>query len=271
MMSHTTVLVEVSSLAAAMEHNLHGHVSFVQRRLPEMFVDDREDLLLVDSGLPTDTFNKICRARLREEEADARIAAAIAYFRQAGRPFSWWVGPASRPLDLEERLARHGLRASEGELGMFMDMALLPPAPALEVGTDIRRVRTSQELLEFARIMAECFDPPDASVVEFFARAAAVVLRDDCPMQFFLAWVNGQAAAGSELFLDGGFAGVHMVATRREFQRRGLGFAMTWTALAAGRRLGARTAALQASDEGVRVYDKLGFGKCCRFVEYTPA
>ncbi|HXM20174.1 MAG TPA: hypothetical protein VN948_02785 [Terriglobales bacterium] len=45
-----------------------------------MKVIDDDDLLIVDSGLGSDTFNKVCRARLKESEADRRIADAIAYF-----------------------------------------------------------------------------------------------------------------------------------------------------------------------------------------------
>ena len=39
-----------------------------------MTVIDNGQLLLTDSGLPTDTFNILCRARLSPDEAPARIA-----------------------------------------------------------------------------------------------------------------------------------------------------------------------------------------------------
>ena len=51
-----------------------------------------EDLVLTECGMPCDTFNAVCRSRLAPAEASARIREAIAWF--AGRPFSWWVGPA---------------------------------------------------------------------------------------------------------------------------------------------------------------------------------
>jgi ribosomal protein S18 acetylase RimI-like enzyme len=270
-MSATPVTSELTPLALAMEENLHGHIAFVQRRLPGMFVDDREDLLLVDSGLPTDTFNKICRARLGTDDADARIAQAITHFKNSGRPFSWWVGPGSRPLDLEACLQRHGLGAAERELGMAIEMSRLPPVHELPKGAEIRAARTREGLRDFAGVMADCFTPPCAAVTEFFERAAPVLLKDECPMKFFVGYVDGVPAAGSELYLGGDVAGVHMVATRIQFQRRGLGLALTWTALNAARPFGVATATLQASDQGVPVYRRLGFREVCRFVEYTLA
>ena len=61
-----------------------------------------------------------------------------------------------------------------------------------------------------------------------------------------------------------------MVATGEAFRRRGLGMALTWTALHEGKRCGLQTGALQAAPEGQPVYEKLGFEACGRFVEYAP-
>jgi ribosomal protein S18 acetylase RimI-like enzyme len=60
-----------------------------------------------------------------------------------------------------------------------------------------------------------------------------------------------------------------MVATAKRFRRRGLGMALTWTALEDGRREGMTAGVLQASAEGQRVYERLGFAPCGRFVEYV--
>ena len=88
-------------------------------------------------------------------------------------------------------------------------------------------------------------------------------------MRLYVAYVGGEPAAVSELFLGGGVAGVHMVATAEAFRRRGLGMALTWTALEEGRRRGMKTGALQASAQGQPLYERLGFEPCGRFVEYA--
>lgn len=257
----------MAALPEAMEENVHAHIAYVSRRTPGMYVQDAADLLLVDSGLSTDTFNKIARARLGGD-ADARIAYAIGHFRAAGRPFAWWVGPCSRPADLGARLERHGLAAAESELGMTMDLAQLPEAMRMPKGLVVRRARTAAEIADFAGVMAACWDPPDHAVLDFFAAATPLLAGEDCPMQLFTGYLGGVPAAGSELMLAGGVAGIHMVATRREYQRRGIAIAVSWHALQAGRRAGLSIAALQASEEGEPVYAKLGFRACCRFVEY---
>jgi len=250
-----------------MEENLHAHVAYVQRHLPSMHVLDHDELLLVDSGLPTDTFNKIARVRLSAASAEQKIRVAIQCFKDAGRPFTAWVGPCSRPLDLEARLQRCGLMESESEVGMIAAPAALTPA-IRHVALVVRRVKTPEQLNDFAAVNAANWDPPDTNVIEFFRRAAPLLLADNCPMRLFVGYAEGQAVASSELFMSKDVAGIHMVSTRREFQRRAYGLAMTWTAADEGRRMGARLISLQASDQGLPVYERLGFVPLCRFVEY---
>ena len=192
-------------------------------------------MLLVDSRLPTDTFNKIARARLTEADADRRIAEAVQYFRAAGRPFAWWVGPCSRPLDIERRLEAHGLRAFESELGMAVDLAQLPERMEMPAELEIRPVLDAVELADFAAVSAANWEPPDTAVLTFYESAAPVLLQKDCPMRLFVGYAEDKAVASGELFLSPGVAGIYAVSTRKEFQRRGIGLAMTWTLAAEGR------------------------------------
>lgn len=249
-----------------MEENYHRQIAFVPEQLPAMTVNDRQHLLLVDSCLPSHTFNKIARARLTEMDADRRIAEAVGHFRAASRPFAWLVGPCSRPLDLERRLEKHGLRAAEFELGMAADLTQLAAQMDLPAGLEVRRVRTPEELADFAAV--NLGDPPDAAVPAVCQSAASLLLGQDCPNQLFVGYVDHCPAAASELFLSAGLAGIYGVATREAFRRRGFALALTWIAADQGRRLGATTAALQASERGRGVYARLGFSPCCQFVEY---
>ena len=258
-------------LVEAVENNLLGHVSFIQERLPGMLVQRHNGLAIVDSGLASDTFNKILAARLADDEADARIDQALAEVRRTGRPFTWWIGPCSRPLDLEERLRRRGLREQERELGMTIDLAAAPAQVPHPEATTIRRVTTAAQLADFAGVLAHLSDPPDANLLRFFESASDILLTPDCPMRLFVAYVDNRPAAVSELFIGGGIAGVHMVGTAEAFRRRGLGMALTWTVLDEGRRRGLTIGALQASAAGQSVYERLGFQPCGHYVEYALA
>lgn len=256
-----------SQVPSAMEENLADHMTYLARRLPGATVRDEPGLLLVDSGLPTNTFNVVCRTRLQPRDADARIAAAVAHFRAKSLPFSWWVGPGALPEDLEARLTAHGLACAEEETGMAADLSRLP-ALTLPSGLTLRRASTEGELADFARVVARNWEPMDPSVLDFYARTASAALAPDSPVRFYVGYLDGEPVAASECFRAHGVAGLYSVATVKAARRRGFGAALTLAPLLDAREEGYQTATLQASAEGQGVYARLGFEPRGTFREY---
>ncbi|AKQ68841.1 acetyltransferase, GNAT family [Myxococcus hansupus] len=252
---------------SAMEANQVEHMTYLARRLPGAIVQDTPGLLLVDSGLPCNTFNVVCRARLAREEADARIAAAVSHFRDKSFPFAWWAGPDALPEDLDARLSAHGLVNAEQELGMSMDLSRLP-ALTLPPGLSIRRAEDERTLADFAHVVAANWEPSDADVVEFYARTAHAALAPDSPIRFFVGYLDGEPVSASECHMAQGVAGLYSVATLRHARRRGIGSALTLAPLLDAREAGYRTATLQASAQGQGVYSRLGFVPRDTFREY---
>jgi ribosomal protein S18 acetylase RimI-like enzyme len=270
-MDSTVTVASPSPLLAAMEENLHEYIAYLQRFTPGMTVRDENDLLVVDSGLVCDTFNKVARARLHEPEANRRIEYVIRHFQTIRIPFTWWVGPGSRPLDLEDRLQAHGFEAAEAELGMSLELS--EPSANVESpkGLSIRRVRRREEIAEFAAVIAANWDPPDSHVIAFYAQATPALLQANCPMRLLVGYLDGQPVSTSEVFIGAEVAGIYSVATKREFRRRGLGSALTWAAAEEAKRMGIPIVVLQSSDAGKGVYARLGFQPAVHFMEYTIA
>jgi ribosomal protein S18 acetylase RimI-like enzyme len=79
-------------------------------------------------------------------------------------------------------------------------------------------------------------------------------------MKLFLGYLDDEpvATSTSELFLTGRIAGLYSVCTRRACRGRGIGSALTWTALDDARKRGIPTAVLQSSDRGRGMYAGLG-------------
>src|SRR5262245_19396151 len=141
-------------LHAADEANKLVHMSWVQQQAPGMRVQADDQLTVVDCGMPTDTFNVVCRARLSRESLQHRIIRVVAYFDAAGRPFTWWVGPADRPADLGQILLDAGFKATGSEPGMAADLGPLPAADLAPHGLRIERARTPEQIREFAVVLA---------------------------------------------------------------------------------------------------------------------
>jgi ribosomal protein S18 acetylase RimI-like enzyme len=263
--------MKVQRIADAAGDNLAAHFSYVHRLLDGMRVGEDDGVLLVDSGLPCDTFNAACRARLESGSADLVIREAIAWFADAAQPFSWWVGPGDEPLDLGARLEHAGLVAAEAEVAMRLDLVAATLDMPVPIHFEIRRVTTAAELAHFAAINAANWAPPDPHVLTFYERAADVLLAAASPLRFYVGYLEGEPVATAELTLAGGVAGLYNISTLAAARGRGFGTAMTTAPLrdAAAERI--NTAILQAAPSGVSIYRRIGFTPFGAIMEYKPA
>jgi GNAT superfamily N-acetyltransferase len=262
--------LSATQLAEAAAANLVTHMSWVQGRVAGMHVQADDQLVLVDSGLPCDTFNVVCRARLAPPTVAERVAGALAYFHDASRPFSWWVGPGDLPADLGDALCAAGLEAAESEIGMAADLDALPAPAPLPPGLRIERVRSPEQVREYAAINAANWDPPDPHVLRFYEAAAPVLLGPDAPLWLYVGYLGDRPVASAELTVGGGVVGLYGIATRAAYRRRGIGGALTVWPLRDARAAGFRVAVLQASADGVGVYARVGFVPTGPFTEYKP-
>jgi GNAT superfamily N-acetyltransferase len=166
-------------------------------------------------------------------------------------------------------LERAGLVFAEAETAMAADLSDLAEIPA-PADLRIERVRSLAALNAFAEVNAANWSPPDPAVLAFYERGALVLQERDCPLHLYVAYHDSQAVATAEVVVSGRIAGLYNVATRAEYRRRGIGMSMTFTVLAEARRAGAALGVLQASNEGVGVYEKVGLSAFGEYREFKP-
>lgn len=249
-------------LADCADANFVVHAAWAATRTPGMQVFERPELVMVDSGVSSDTFNIICRARITPQTVVRAIRNALAYYAVVGRPFSWWLGPGDQPADLGRHLEHAGLQRADSELAMAASLADLPASHSPPPGLEIRRVRNLADLDDFAHVIAN----PDER--RFYSLTAPAQLAADCPHWRYVGYLEGTPVASAELTIGGGVVGLYNIATLEPYRRRGIGRAMTLQPLLDARAAGHRIGVLQATDAGARVYRRTGFETFGEIAEY---
>lgn len=227
-----------------------------------------ESLVLSHCGMPCDTFNAACRARLGPTEAEAAVLDAVAWFD--GLPFSWWLTPGDLPAGLGDLLQRAGLQEAESELAMSAEVGTVSPPPDPE-GLSIARVSSPEELESYAGLLARLWDPPDEDVLRFYRKCAPVLLAEGSPQTFYLGMWHGKAVATAEATWSAGTVGVYNISTVPAERGRGIGTAMTGKVLRDAAQRQVLLAILQAAQGAAGVYRRLGFREFGAIVEYQPA
>jgi ribosomal protein S18 acetylase RimI-like enzyme len=256
-------------IAEAADANFAAHASWALQALPNATVINDAELVVTDSGLACDTFNIVCRARLKSASARARVEQTVDYFSRKARAFSWWFGPADRPSDLDRLLIAAGLRHTESETMMSLDLAKLRTPDLHPEGLHIKRVRTPAELAEFAKTVTDG-TAPDPEVRRFYQLTANRILSRESPQHFYIGYLDGKPIATAEVTLAGDVAGIYGVVTLEQYRRRGIGSALTARPLIDARDIGYRTGVLQASADGLGVYRRLGFQEFGVVREFKP-
>jgi GNAT superfamily N-acetyltransferase len=127
-------------------------------------------------------------------------------------------------------------------------------APSESVAA-ISEVTDAEGLEAFAATFATSFDVGD----DVARRLHPTVLLTDDDLRFFLARVDGRAVGCGMLARSGDVAGVYTVGVVDGSRQRGIGTAVTRAVLRAGREAGCAVGALQASELGDRIYERMGF------------
>lgn len=124
------------------------------------------------------------------------------------------------------------------------------PPPPVE-GLEIRAVDSAAEMQVFGRVIAEAYPMPGAE------RSAMARTDDyDGPLRLFTAYLNGEPVATGGTWRSHGVNDVNFISAKSSTRRRGVGAAVTYASTVAWPD---DPAVLIASDDGVGVYEKLGY------------
>lgn len=199
------------------------------------------------------------------ERADATPDDVAAELTRLALPMAWLPDAA-----LGERLAAALVpRGWTVHRGLAMAHARAPDraAPA----ADVREVR-HEDLRAMRREALSAYPWATPEVAEQLVAGAKAMIASRVTLRSFAAFVDGEVASYSDLFMAGEVAQVEDVATVVAHRDRGLARAVVLRVVEEARAAGATLVFLVAADDDwpKELYRKLGFDEVGRYVKVMP-
>ncbi len=243
----------------SVESNLRHSFRVLASHRPSGELRELDGVTIASAGVVFQMFNAAFLASPVESdgELEKRIAAAATHFAIRQQEWAYWICEDWLALKVRRRARQvfrnHGLHVSAELPGMVAERLRLPErgCPALE----IRRVADGPTQDAFCAVGSTCFNVPPPWFREVFENRA--VWRD---FAGYVGYADGEPVTTAATVAGAGVIGLYNVATLPPHQRRGYGEAVTRHALArAGEEHGIWRSVLQATPQGLRLYERMGF------------
>jgi pimeloyl-ACP methyl ester carboxylesterase/GNAT superfamily N-acetyltransferase len=249
-----------------LERNMHLHMTYFAGKVATIDQLSDPDVTAIRSDIPDDMFNYVLSARFTTKNTAKRIEQVIQKFHEHHTSFSWWVSESDTPPNLGKELIRHGLSFKERDVGMILDLGQFRPKSTSSLR--FQRVETEAGLKDFGSIIIaigghpSCYD-------RIFRQIPVSLLQEGTALEMHVAYFDTQPIVTGVLVLGGNLAGIYYVATVPNQRNKGYGTAMMEYLLALSLQKGYNCSGLEASHEGLPLYQRLAFKEICVFEEYA--
>jgi len=228
-------------------------------RSPSVELSVGKYLTWLVTNMPDHFMNLVVCTELPSEGIDELIEDALSHFRSLNiKRFSWLVEEGVPAIEIKQHLEANGLTFRESfATEMAIDLMALRESISIPSDLTIVRVEDEETLKKWIHAASIGFGvPTDVEDIwyEFFEEAACSL-----PFRTYLALLNGEPVATSQLFTSAGVAGIYNVTCIPKARGQGIGAAVTLAPLLDAREMGYRVGILQASSMGYKVYQRLGF------------
>ncbi len=253
-----------------MEENLRGALGTFARAKPGGEVRVFPGITVCCADVKFSMFNSsILTTPVREaSEFEGRIKAAATYYGARGLPWScWlcqdWVERGTRAI-VSEIFSSNGLHLVVELPGMEAPR-LAPPSRSLPELV-YRRVGDAPTRTDFHHIMAATFGIPASISREVYESPATW----QGGMAGWVGYLEREAVATAATLTAAGVVGVYAVGTLPHHRRKGYAEAVMRHALAQARfASGIERTVLQSSEQGFRLYEKMGYRTVTRYAVFA--
>jgi GNAT superfamily N-acetyltransferase len=243
----------------AVRTNFAEKVAYVAHVLPTMTVIQDNHFVAVDCGLPSETFNIIVARDLLA--TDHLVQAGVGHFMAKLFPMALWYWDDESDRQKMSALTSYGLTLAETHIAMYLDLRHIQVQMSMPEELTIRSVAQADDLRHYGAVITELFGDTDEGrqVAAYHSILSTYEVSAFPALRYYLGVYHGKIAAIGCLFIGTETIGIYDIVTRNDYRRKGIGSTMFGYLISEAQRFQHRYAVLQASSDGLRIYERAGF------------
>lgn len=248
--------------------NFELHATQIPSVTPDMKILNSENVVAVDSGLSCDTFN-IIFIRNGLLITLSELESVLNHYRDKDFDFCIWVNAENLTNNLKEIFKALNVSRQNEEVGMVLNLNQYEPIDS-DRHNDILLVSNSKSLKDYANVIATNWSPPDVNVNAYYEKTSKQYLQNPDGVKLFVYYDGTTPLATVEFFpSDNATIGIYGLATLEDTRGKGIGSALMTKCLNLAKESGYRRVVLQASEDGIGIYRKLGFESVTTYFEFA--
>ena len=255
-------------MISVIETNFNLHANMVPELTDGMHVHKSSNLTFVNSGLSCDTFN-ILHITNGSDIQKEELEQGINHYRNQNLDFCIWINDENLTSKVSSYFIDLGISVQGEEIGMTLDLTKYE-TKSHPLHSNIQQV-TSDELLDsYSKVLASNWTPADQNVITYYQRTKDSFLDSSKGIILLIHHFDGVPVSTVELFpTDKKTIGIYGLATLESYRGKGIGSSMMSYILNTAKSLGYETAILQATEDGIGIYEKMGFVRHTKYYEFA--
>jgi GNAT superfamily N-acetyltransferase len=218
---------------------------------------EHDGIVILNTGIHSGDMNGVFKGHTHSDDIVESVEYAIRYFMKKQIPYYWWVGKY-RNSNLQTILEDAGYEHVADLPVMVADLETIPKVEKIPE-IKCKTVTNKKELEDWIKISAQCIETDERSGKEYMDYCLDYDIKENSKQVLHIAYWDGVPAASCLTFKGTDVATLYFIATLPEFRNRGLGRTITLHAMRQAKDAGYLLAGLQATSQGISLYENLGF------------
>ncbi|MRH42067.1 GNAT family N-acetyltransferase [Aquibacillus halophilus] len=255
----TDILVEStpSEMIEANQRNLLNFFLMTSKSSKGIYYFDQNGIEGLNSFIPVSILNRIIKTNTTAKNLEDKFDYIKKMYHDKNIPMYWEIWSNSLPSNIREILQEYGFKYDSEFPAMVLEHTQIPENKSISL--NIKKVDNEDEAIILADLFSEIYGVPEPARDGFLNTVLSTGFDINSKLVNYIGYEDEKPVCISSVYYDSGVVGIYNVGTIEGYNRKGYGTEITLFPLMEAKENGYKYMMLQSSEQGLKVYHRMGF------------